>query len=273
MSEYKLCPSCGQTFPATTEFFPPFKRNTSTGLYTYCRECSRKRDREYKNKHREEIRVRDREAKRANPDKAHAIFKRWYDKNRKSQRVPQTAEEKRENKQLWRKRNPEKVKEQKRKSWHKHSKQINARNRNKWLANRAEINARNRRKYAEDPTKRLQYSHRRRAQRRGLPHTFNDKEARAALEYWHWKCAYCGISLLQLSMFDDIQTHFDHYIALTDPRPDNPGTVATNMLPTCRSCNDSKNKYNATKWLTCRFGKSQAHVIISLIQGYFYHVS
>jgi hypothetical protein len=110
---------------------------------------------------------------------------------------------------------------------------------------------------------------RRRARVRGLPNTFTGDQAIAALTYWRWKCAYCGVSLAQLSMFENIRTHMDHYIAITDPRPNNPGTVAENMLPTCADCNLNKHNYDPIDWITRTFGARKAKKIIAAIEAYF----
>jgi hypothetical protein len=47
LTDYKLCPRCERTLP-TSEFY--IKKDARGGLYTYCKECSKARVREYKSK-------------------------------------------------------------------------------------------------------------------------------------------------------------------------------------------------------------------------------
>lgn len=110
--------------------------------------------------------------------------------------------------------------------------------------------------------------HRRRACKRSLPDTFTGDEAIATLTYWQWKCAYCGVQLNQLSMFEDIKLHFDHYIPLSDPRRDNPGSVRGNMVPACHKCNLSKQNGDPIIWITRKF-PHKAKKIIAAIESYF----
>lgn len=63
--------------------------------------------------------------------------------------------------------------------------------------------------------------------------------------------------------------HQDHFIALTDTRPNNPGTVPTNIVPSCGICNDSKGNKNAAEWLIAKFGKRRAYAILKRIEIYF----
>jgi hypothetical protein len=115
--------------------------------------------------------------------------------------------------------------------------------------------------------------HRRRARKRNLPATFTDTQAIAAMVYWQYRCVYCGVQLNQLSFFENPKTHLDHYVALSDPRPDNPGTAVENMLPTCGKCNDSKHNADPVEWITRKFGAKKAKKIIAAIEAYFRWVS
>jgi len=232
MTEYKLCPDCQQTYPATTEFFAPFKRNTTTGLYTYCRECSRKRDRAYKEKNREQIRQRDNERSAANREKKRAIFKRWYDANCKSTRVIQTPADKRRLKSIYNR------------------------------TNRDKINASKRRYHSQNPYKNRQWINTRRARKLSLPADFSDSDWLTALDYWHYCCAYCGH---QQDFWHTIEA--DHFIPITDPTC--PGTVPANMIPACKACNSSKHDRPAAEWLTEKLGKQKASAVLARIDAYF----
>jgi 5-methylcytosine-specific restriction endonuclease McrA len=87
------------------------------------------------------------------------------------------------------------------------------------------------------------------------------------LIYWHDCCAVCGRSLQDL--FGEVKQHNDHWIPVSDPRPGNPGTVATNIVPLCNRCNSTKSSKDPRQWLIERFGGRKAKVIITRIEAYF----
>jgi hypothetical protein len=111
----------------------------------------------------------------------------------------------------------------------------------------------------------------RRARQAQLPDTFTREQWLAALQYFGHKCAACGQP-------EDFWCRLapDHWIPLTDPRPDNPGTVATNIVPLChakgasgRSCNNSKSNKDPEIWLKEKFGVRKAREISRRIHAYF----
>lgn len=81
-------------------------------------------------------------------------------------------------------------------------------------------------------------SARRRARRRGLPDTFTSNEASQILSAFGSRCVYFG---LRVSIGRDL--HWDHLIPLSRTDMHNPGTVATNMAPSCRRCNQRKTRH------------------------------
>ncbi len=110
-------------------------------------------------------------------------------------------------------------------------------------------------------------SHRRKARKRALPSTFTIEDESRALDYFHGRCAVCGRPLRDL--FGDIELHLDHWIPLSDPRPDNPGTVPWNMEPLCSPCNLSKNDSDPLKWLENTYGQRKARQIAARIEKFF----
>lgn len=109
------------------------------------------------------------------------------------------------------------------------------------------------------------YFHRRRAKKLALPHTFTLSEWRQAVAYWDGRCAYCGNPP---SLFDKTYVlHQDHWIPLNNP--DCPGTVSSNMLPVCQTCNLSKKACDPVVWLQGRFGKRIARTIEDKVLKYF----
>lgn len=120
--EFKTCSRCGQTFAATTEFFPSCTANPS-GLYGQCKTCVTKRNKEYKERTKDRIRQVNAEYRKAHteqrseynrkyllehpedPEVRKARNKEWYEKN---------AEYAREYTRQYRKDHPEQVAENQR---------------------------------------------------------------------------------------------------------------------------------------------------------------
>ena len=118
-------------------------------------------------------------------------------------------------------------------------------------------------------TKRLN-ENRRRAVKYSLPADFTPSDWQHALDYFNHSCAVCGKR-------EDFWTILaaDHWIPLTKGG----GTTRTNMIPLCHArkgvpageacCNNSKYNAEPLAWLTERFGKRKAKVIMARIQAYF----
>lgn len=89
-----------------------------------------------------------------------------------------------------------------------------------------------------------------------------------ALDYFAGCCAVCGRALNGL-WFTASQ---DHWIPLTDPRPDNPGTVPWNIVPLCHGesgCNNEKNDQDPAVWLRRKYDSRKAKQIEKRIAKYF----
>ena len=114
------------------------------------------------------------------------------------------------------------------------------------------------------PEKIVQYLNTRRARKLSKPSTFTTTEWQFCLSYWHNSCAYCG-ALPNGTRKRRLCA--EHVIPLTDP--DCPGTVATNIVVACASCNSSKGKKKLTAWLNKQFGPAKAIEILNNITAYF----
>lgn len=108
---------------------------------------------------------------------------------------------------------------------------------------------------------------------RNLPCTFTLEQERQMHEYWGYKCAVCG---RRIGLWHTIAV--DHWIAVSDTRTDNPGHVATNILPLCHSirgsnglggCNNNKGNSDPIEWLTRKLGKRKAKKKLVEIEAYF----
>lgn len=105
----------------------------------------------------------------------------------------------------------------------------------------------------------------------GLPGTLTSDQWVACLAYWGNRCAVC-----KAEPDGNIMLAMDHWIAIKDKRPNNPGTVAENILPLCHTriaehpaCNNSKHASDPVEWLIWKFGKDQTNNILADINNYF----
>jgi hypothetical protein len=109
-----------------------------------------------------------------------------------------------------------------------------------------------------------------RARANNLQASLTEADWEFALDYFHHACAVCGRQLTDL--FGDTVAALDHWIPINDSSPDNPGTVATNIVPLCHGfngCNNSKCDRDAEQWLIERFGKVKAKRISARVNAYF----
>jgi hypothetical protein len=116
---------------------------------------------------------------------------------------------------------------------------------------------------------------RRRARKRQLPDTLTAAEWRHALDYFQHCCAICG---RPQGLWHVIAK--EHWVPLSDPRPDNPGTSAINILPMCHAvkdgqggCNNSKHNQDPVKWLKAHHNPKQAALILARVTAYFSSLS
>lgn len=104
-----------------------------------------------------------------------------------------------------------------------------------------------------------------------LPHNYSPRVWSRCLDYFNHCCAVCG---RPAGLWHFLAN--DHWIALTDPRPDNPGTVPWNIVPLCHArkdgegcCNNSKSNLIAEDWLLKQYSKRKAGEILKRINAYF----
>lgn len=243
MSNYisqRHCSKCGIEYPFTLEYFAP-KKNSKTGLRTWCKSCERNRMIEYRDTHRaaiseqrhehyldnrEQIIERVRLWRADNPDKRTANRKAEYERNR-TKAITDAA--------VWGQNNPDK-------------RRITCL---RWNRN--------------NPLKLKANRHRRRARKKQLLVDFTSIDWEYALDYFGGCCAVCG---RPVGLWHTLA--MDHWIPLNSP--DCPGTVPTNMLPLCHGrggCNNSKSDKEAKQWLIARFGKLKAKQILQQIEVFF----
>jgi len=105
---------------------------------------------------------------------------------------------------------------------------------------------------------------RRRARKRNFPDTFTVEEWHRALDHFEHRCAVCG---RPVGFWHKLAA--DHWIPLNSPSC--PGTIAANIVPLCDGiggCNEQKGYKMPEIWLTEKYGKRQALLILEQIEEY-----
>lgn len=116
----------------------------------------------------------------------------------------------------------------------------------------------------ENPLKVRAYHVSRRKKVLSLPSEFNDNDCSIMMAYWNGSCAYCGNPP---GLLHSHRMTVDHFIPITSPEC--PGTVPTNLLPCCQSCNSSKNSSNPQEWVHRVFGSRRGKKLLLAIAEYF----
>lgn len=253
----KQCRICKQWKPATNEYFDFVSLKKAT-LRSDCKACRQQQHMEH-------------------PDIANERAKRWRDANREeinARRRFGWNDEKRAVKKNWEEKNHDKVLVYRRNDYYRHRDTILHKQKEDRRRKPQEYKAKNKASYQRN--KPLFKFHarmsklRRRARNLNLPDTLTAAQWERAIEYFNGCCAVCGRQLRDL--FSTHTVAADHWIPLTDPRPDNPGTVASNIIPLCHGedgCNNSKGNKDPLEWLTERYGKRKAKTILARIEAYF----
>lgn len=237
---YRRCSHCQQVLPETTDHFYVAKgRKSPSGWQGYCKACASSKHAEY------------REVKGAEL----ADYKaKWYQETR-----------------------PLRL-EVRRKGREKRLEQERAYKRKYHWDNRGRMNAASTQYFIDHPEYRREYRARnkelfrtvklrRRARVNGLPNTLTTAEWQRALDYFGNCCAICE---RPTGLWHTLAA--DHWIPLDDDRADNPGTVATNIIPLCHGqsgCNNSKGAKDPEVWLAQTFSKRKAKQILVKINAYF----
>jgi hypothetical protein len=114
---------------------------------------------------------------------------------------------------------------------------------------------------------------RRRTAKRNLPSDLTPADWKRCLDYWEHQCCICGRAE---GLWHTIAQ--EHWIALSDNRADNPGTVVWNILPMCHAqkgsngqggCNNLKGSRDPLDFLYAEFPRQQADKILRQIERYF----
>lgn len=227
--DMRRCVRCGKEYPLTSEFFG-IDNSKPEGISRICKPCKQAAFRRYYETNNEKMRARTREWVRSRPN----YVREWQAKNKYK-----VAGYSRQTKEKY----PERVK----------SRKAN------WRTNNLDRVRKTAREWAARNPDNIQLKRQRRGARlAGLPDELTVDEWQHAKHYWGYKCAYCGL---------ERKLTIDHYIPVGDQRCT--GTVVTNVIPACLSCNASKKGKDPIVWLTSKFGEEKAHEIRICIQTYF----
>jgi hypothetical protein len=252
---YKRCSKCGE-IKSHADFY--VDRSRKDDLTCSCQACLRVTNRQYREKHRGQASEQKRRWREANPDKVH-----HYEQEHRAERM--------EYRRLWNEANPDKVRKYKQKYRENNRDKLREKGHLYRLKNHDKEQLRHSRYANEyrDKTRKWKrhYQSKRRTMEVELPYSFTPDDENRALKYWHGHCAVCGNPLRNL--FSKRNPSMDHWIPISDPRPDNPGTIAENMVPLCEMCNVSKSNHDPLNWLIKKYGKRKARQIASRIEAFF----
>jgi len=259
----KRCTQCGNSYPATTEYFTRTK-STKDGLHTKCKTCKRANNRAWWAANADDISERRKEAYPQYAEDRNAYHKEWRERNREkdlAQKKDQYWANREQNlatSKAWREKNREYKREQDKLYAQRNADKIKEKQRKWEMANRERLNEKRR-------PKRIIHQQARETRKLGLPSAFTAQDWQRALSHFGGCCAVCG---RPPGLFHTLA--MDHWIPLSSP--DCPGTIPGNIVPLCHGeggCNNSKNNRNAQEWLVWKFGKRKGKDIAVKIQSYF----
>jgi hypothetical protein len=260
--EMKRCSKCKLEFPKTSEYFAPDKR-TPSGFSYLCRSCIRATKRAYKQTPKGKA-TEKRYSESAKAKAVRRVYKQTPKGKATEKRYSESAKAKAARKAS---RISPKGKAQKR-LYLSSPEGIAV-----TLAYNRSANAKvAQRNYRQSPRGKLvilQRNMRRRTRKQELPFDYTIDDQTNMILYFGSTCAVCGRTILPDN--PTLKLVADHWITLSDLRPNNPGTVPWNIVPLCHGtggCNNSKKDKNPVEWLRERFG-DEAEIILLRISSYF----
>ena len=202
--------TCGDNKSAT-EFHK--HKGKKDGLRSACKECTNKSNARYREENKEKVQEINNKYRNSNRDKI------------------------RERNREYRERNREACIERTKKSIKKNADYYEEYRRNYYKENRERLleEARELQKTHKYRKGRVVREQRRRALKRSLPNSYSIKDWEKCLEFFGNSCCYCGT---------EGKLQQDHFI----PVSKNGGYVPNNIVPSCPSCNASKNNKDFEDW-------------------------
>lgn len=206
----KVCIKCKEEKPLTNEFFHS-RKGSKDGFRNDCKACHGKRHKKYYQENKEAIIKHNSEYRKANWDS--------FTKTKKA----------------YEERNKELLAEKKRKYYQENKEVINQKKREHYFKNK-ERYAKYYLEYARKNRDKCKLKrHRREARIKSLPSTLTVKQWEQAKRHFNHSCAYCG---------EKSELQQEHFIPLVKGGE----YTHNNILPSCQSCNCSKNDRNFFEW-------------------------
>lgn len=258
----KQCSKCKQYFPRTSEYFHTQKY--ADGFKASCKSCCQAMSTKWKQENAEYCKSYAHEYNDAHKEQRSLAFKDWRNRNYEYEIERQRkwrlenadyfrqwyidhAEQQKAQGIAWREKHPERVKERGREYRAKHPQRVRI-----WCN--------------ENPEKIRLISSLRRARKHSLPNTLTIEQWQQILDHFNGCCAVCG----RPQGFWHIIA-MDHWIPLKANVPNNPGTVAWNVIPLCHGvdgCNNEKHAHMPLSWLIKKLGNKLGKIKYDEISEY-----
>jgi len=269
----KICSKCGEELDVRN--FGKLK-TSKDGLAYRCKSCIKEKGKKYYKDNKEKVKNSNDRWKENNPEKVTESRKRYNEENRdkaieyggkyreenrdkiniSSRKYKEENKEKiNESNKKYRKDNIVKVNKCSRK-WREENRKIARERIKKCREKNPEKEYERHKKYREENlSKFTMYAQNRRARKLLLPNTFTIEQWEECKIYFYNKCCYCGKEL-PLSQ--------EHFI----PVANNGGYTKENIIPSCQSCNSSKNDRNFSDWYPKHksYDKDREKIIIEYIE-------
>lgn len=259
----KRCTQCGESKPATTEYFVR-QKSARDGLCAMCKTCKQSRNRAWRAANADTLNARRRDLSPERREQINADCRDWRARNRERVLIGKrkfywaNREQEQAKSRAWLAENREWKRQYDKAYSRRNRATIRARQRRWEDQNRERINASRR-------PLRVIYQRAREAMIRDLPIKFTAQDWARALAHFGGGCAVCG---RPPGLFHGLAK--DHWIPISDPAC--PGTIPTNILPLCHGeggCNNGKRNRDPGAWLIAKFGKAKASEIQARIAAYF----
>lgn len=279
MDIFKQCPVCQELLPATSEWF--YRRRSR--LRKRCKQCEESIKRGHLvvldfRKCGEERRKCSR-CGECLPLSAYSVRQTGYRVTickaccaaRTREYHAANIEKVHERKRLYRQKNIDAVKASKKRYFEQNADRLREKSR-LWNNNNLEHHRLRTKEWRKNnPEKARAAKQLRRARKVALPNAFTEQDWLRAVDYFGGCCAVCGRKPDKWTVLSA-----DHWISIADPRLDNPGTVAWNIIPLCHcrkygvaGCNNSKRSADPIRWLIRRLGEYKAEQKLAEIAAYF----
>lgn len=236
----KTCAICGNTYPATREYFPWGNKS----LRRQCLTCEKERLHRHAVEHKSEKSEYDKKYRAANQEKILADKKRYYLEHKEQialyhrEYARQHREQKRAYCRAYNQANKERIRARQRQYDHEHREERRAQQRAYWASNRDHLLEYHRQYHKEHPEYRKAQKSRRRSLEYAGNGSFSHADVRMLFHSQNGRCWWCG------KRIKDKRYHVDHRIPLVRGGTNNP----ENLCISCPDCNLQKGAKLPQEW-------------------------